>query len=137
MDFDECIRKGFIKIAPADKNEIEKEIASAKDDIAISDTSLEQGQYKWSIIQSYYSMFHAARALLYSRGYKERSHACIELFLEHIVKNNELDQNYLADFKAARYLREEANYQSTYSEERARAVNDSAEIFLNNIQSML
>lgn len=34
-----------------------------------------------SIVSSYTAMFHAARALLFMDGYKERSHVCMAAFL--------------------------------------------------------
>ncbi len=60
-------------------------------------------------------MFHAARAVLYHHGYREKSHACIELFLGKLVSDGKLDQRYRDYFQAARYLRERADYDSSYS----------------------
>jgi len=55
------------KIQPK-RDIIAKEMASAEYDLDKSRNSCEEGDYKWTIAQAYYSMFHAARALIYSKG---------------------------------------------------------------------
>ena len=60
------------------KDIVLREIKSAEYDIGKSKNSFEEEDYKWTIVQAYYSMFHAARALIYSKGYREKSHrACL------------------------------------------------------------
>jgi uncharacterized protein (UPF0332 family) len=44
---------------------VTKELEVAQDDLAEAEAGYERGSYKWSTIQSYYAMFHAARALLF------------------------------------------------------------------------
>ncbi len=51
---------------------IAKEIVSAEYDLGKSRNSLKEEDYKWAIVQAYYSMFHAARAAIY-RGCHESS----------------------------------------------------------------
>lgn len=51
-----------------------KEIEAAQNNLHDAQDSLERKKFKWSIIQGYYSIFHSARALLYHRGFRERSH---------------------------------------------------------------
>ncbi len=67
-ELNKCIERG--KIVKLEKAEtlVPKEFELATSDLAFSKESLVSDNYKWSIIQSYYSMFHTARALLYSEG---------------------------------------------------------------------
>jgi len=51
-----------------------KEIAAANSDMEDSKESIGRKKFKWATIQGYYSMFHSARALLFERGYREKSH---------------------------------------------------------------
>ena len=51
-----------------------KEVDGAESDLKAAETSLAREEYKWATIQGYYSVFHSARALLYSRGFREKSH---------------------------------------------------------------
>ncbi len=53
---------------------IRKEIEAAQSDLGDARTSFDQGKLKWATIQGYYSMFHSARSLLYSKDYREKSH---------------------------------------------------------------
>lgn len=46
---------------------VTKELKAAHGDLAEAQASYQREGYKWSTIQTYYAMFHAARALLYTR----------------------------------------------------------------------
>lgn len=62
-------------------------------------------------------MFHAARALLYSRGYREKSHYCLSVAMRHLfVADGALDQGMIDDLDDARTLREDADYRAEFSE---------------------
>ena len=43
--------------------------------------SCEKKNYKWAIIQAYYSIFHGTRALLFKAGYREESHFALKIAL--------------------------------------------------------
>ncbi|MFA5361634.1 MAG: HEPN domain-containing protein [Candidatus Omnitrophota bacterium] len=53
---------------------MKKEIQEAENDLAEAFNRFEGGKYKYATITGYYSMFHSARALIYSKGYREKSH---------------------------------------------------------------
>jgi len=58
--------------------------------------TLEQGDSKWATIQGYYSMFHSARALIFSKGYRERSHYCLRIAVKELfVFTNELGSEFI------------------------------------------
>ena len=94
-------------------------------------------KFKWSIIQSYYSMFHAARAILFSLGFKERSHFAIAVVLEDLVKKKKLESRFVNDFKAGVFTREEADYEAEYSQERAKSLFKIAEEFNKRMRDIL
>ena len=50
------------------------EMKAAKGDLKIAKASLKKKDYKWATIQGYYATYHAARALIYSRKIKEKTH---------------------------------------------------------------
>ena len=68
-EFEHCIDKRWLVRMPEARYLVTKELEVAGDDLAEAEAGYERGSYKWSTIQSYYAMFHAARALLYSHGY--------------------------------------------------------------------
>jgi uncharacterized protein (UPF0332 family) len=123
------------KIQP--KNDIiNKEIASAEYDLRKSKNSRENEDYKWTIVQAYYSMFHAARALIYSKGYREKSHRACSVALKEFFLDS-LGEERIKDFEEAMDLRESADYGSAYTDEDAKNLVRKAEGFLENAERIL
>ncbi len=125
--FEQCLEKGKIvkiEIAP---DIISKEINEAKNDLDSCERSIQERNFKWVIIQAYYSMFHSFRALIFSKGYREKSHTCIKYAIESLfVDAGALDNRLLQDFSYAMKIREGADYGSVYSEDSAMELRDSA-----------
>jgi uncharacterized protein (UPF0332 family) len=83
-------------------------------------------------------MFHSARALLYSRGYREKGHYCLYLALkEFFVKEKKLDLKIAEDFNNSMILREDADYRRKFSREGSQAVIESAKRFLKTTKEVL
>ena len=110
-EFKECLAKGKIKkFSPAIKL-VPKELKSAQDDLKAAESSHKDQDYKWATVQSYYSMFHSARALIYSKGYRERSHYCLIVALRtFFVIKGLLDVSFIEAIQMAKVLRENSNY---------------------------
>lgn len=119
-----------------DRRLVLKEIEGAKSDLAEAKDSFGEGKFKWAIIQAYYAMFHAARALVYSKGFREKSHHALLVALRHLFAR-ELEVEFFESFEDAMDLREEADYRLTFSEEGATSVISGAEKFLNRARSIL
>lgn len=98
----------------------------------------EDQRYKWSTIQAYYTMFHAARALIYSRGYREKSHYCLAVALRAlVVEEGQMEAHFVRDFLNAMSLREAADYEAKFSMDGAKAVIASAERFIEKASTVL
>ena len=95
-----------------------KEISAAETDMKEAEDSLSRGKYKWATIQGYYSIFHSGRALLYSRGFREKSHYALFLALQELFRN-ELESSLIQNYEEAMNLRQEADYDLKFSEEGA------------------
>ncbi|HEY4822712.1 MAG TPA: HEPN domain-containing protein, partial [Candidatus Bathyarchaeia archaeon] len=65
------------KITPArlSRDFVLKELRGAEADLHEARESVEAGKFKWATVQGYYSAFHSARALLYNKGFREKSHS--------------------------------------------------------------
>ncbi len=63
MTFKECLKKGRIKEFSQGKDLVQKELKTAEKDLLDGKEGFERKKYKWTTIQSYYAMFHSARAL--------------------------------------------------------------------------
>jgi uncharacterized protein (UPF0332 family) len=129
--FRECLKNRKIIPFPRAKGFMQKELAAAEEDLAEARDRLKNEKYKYAIINSYYSIFHAARALLYSKGFRERSHHCLSVALYTLyVAEGKLDKRFVRLFNNCMYLRERADYAGSFSV-------DGAEIAISNAQEFL
>jgi uncharacterized protein (UPF0332 family) len=123
------------KIKP-DRKLLLKEMKGAKSDLETARKSLQDGNFKWATIQGYYSIFHAARALLYSKGFREKSHYALFVAIRELFRD-ELDLSLIQGFEDAMNLRQTADYGLTFSEEGAIDVIETAEKFLLTTKEVL
>ncbi|MGI0024032.1 MAG: HEPN domain-containing protein [Nitrososphaera sp.] len=113
-----------------------KEMEAAKSDLAEARDSLAGKKLKWATIQSYYSMFHSARALLYSKGYREKSHYALSIAIEELF-SNEIGLSMVNAFRDAMDLRQEADYGLKFSEAGATETIEAAEKLLARVKEIL
>ena len=138
QDFKQCLENRKIIVFPRGKELVGKELSIAQSDLSDAKAGFEGQRYKWSTIQAYYAMFHAARALIYSRGYREKSHYCLAVALRALfVDENLLEAQIVRDFLNAMNLREAADYEAKFSESGAKAVTASAERFIHEAAHVL
>ncbi len=137
-EFEKCRKKRkLVKISYAE-DLIDQEIQEAQKDLAISRESFQNNYYKWSIIQGYYAMFHAGKALLLSKGYREKSHYCLCVGLRHLfVETNLLPVTIVEALSLAKALREAADYRGEYSKETAEEVVENAGILVQKATEIL
>ena len=114
MTFQDCLNKGKLVVRKLDPSAIDAELAAAEYDIQKAEKDFEEGDFKWATVKAYYSAFHSARALLFWKGYSEKSHRCLLAFLEAFFP--QLSH----EFSTLLMLRETADYDSNYSEATAR-----------------
>ena len=138
ITFKDCIVSKKIFRFPPAKHLIDLEIKDSEDDLQSAEEEFSKAGYKWATIKGYYSMFHAARALLYSRGYRERGHYCLYLAIkEFFVKEEKLNPQLAEDFNNSMILREEADYKRKFSQKGASGIIESAKKFLKAAKELL
>jgi uncharacterized protein (UPF0332 family) len=128
-------QRKLIKIG-VDRELVIKEVEAAVSDLEEAKDSLSRERLKWATIQGYYSMFHTARALVYSKGFREKSHYALLVALRELFKY-ELELELIQSFEDAMSLREEADYGLVFSEEGATSVVNGAEKLLNKVREIL
>jgi uncharacterized protein (UPF0332 family) len=129
--FEECLKAGRIRSLFGSSDLCEKELNVAEEDLNVASHGLDEQRWKWSTIQAYYSMFHSARALLYSEGYREKSHYCLGIAIEALfVETEKIDAKYVDALQMARAMRENADYNDEFSESGARKLVKIAKGFL-------
>ena len=137
MDLKECLEKRFLtKIKPA-KDLIEKEFFEAEYDLEKAEKAFKDGDHKWTIVKSYYCIFHAARAVLFKIGLREKKHFAVGVVLESLNKNGKLESKYVNEFNAAISSREDADYHYAYSKEIAEYDLKIAHDFLERMKVLI
>jgi uncharacterized protein (UPF0332 family) len=138
QEFKQCIEnKKIIPFATGIKL-VNKEISVAQSDLSAAKAGYENERYKWSTVQAYYAMFHAARALVYSKDYREKSHYCLAVALRALfVDEGKMDTQSVRDLLNAMNLRESADYDAEFSQSGAKAVIEAADTFLQKAVDIL
>lgn len=131
MTYKQCFERGLLRKATIENEEILHQLEIAENYIKKAESICRNETFDMSFLASYISIFHSARALLYTKGYKERSHFCLFEFIRNEFKNNkeiarfaEIGQNY-------RETRHKIQYDgSLCSEDSAKEAIDDAKEFL-------
>ena len=138
QEFKQCLDNKKIVPFAGGKSLVKKKLSIASSDLSDARAGYENERYKWSTIQAYYAMFHAARALIYSRGYREKSHYCLAIALRALfVDEGAMDTKLARDLLNAMNLREAADYEAKFSQSGAKAIIASAEKFIEKATDIL
>lgn len=100
----------------------------------------ENGELEDAVSRAYYAMFHAARAILFSKGVKAKTHrGIISLFGEKIVKVGVLGEEFADMLRKAFDLRQKSDYElyAELSEELVEEVIRNAGKFVEKIRELL
>ena len=117
MNIDDCLEKGYLKTIEVDVRLVQKELNEANYDFDSANKAYNSGDTKWCIIKCYYSMFHAAKAVLFRLGYQEKKHIAILAVLEELNKKGKIKSKLITNFRASMSAREDADYNYIYSNE--------------------
>jgi len=101
--------------------------------------ALAAGAYRSALISCYNAFFHAARAILYRDGVREKSHLCVELYLGGYAIKGDLEASWIAQFSRMRSARHMDLYSFSAApsrEEVESAVRD-AHAFLARMEKLL
>lgn len=136
LNVEDCIAAGHLQRIPANEGYAAKEWRECGNDFREAKDRLKAKRFKWSTISAYYAMFHAAKALLFKLGFREKAHYAIGVVLEDLVKKGKLESKYANDFRAAMSVRESADYRYVYSEETANNLVEIAGDFIAEIKRL-
>ena len=136
--FEECLKRNKIKEFSQGKVLAPKEIKLAEEDLKIAQRSFNEENYRWCIVQTYYSMFHSARALLYCKNYREHSHFCLREAIKILyVEKGKLNIFLIEALAEAKNLREAADYYGDYSKTNAEKLLARAKQFIEESKKII
>lgn len=88
--FEECFEQGLLKKIKPNLKYSEQSIKQAEHFLEEADILIENRINDMAFIALYNASFHAARALLFRDGIKERSHYCVSKYIEEKYKGKEM-----------------------------------------------
>lgn len=134
FNYDDCIHKGLLRKIPPSKDKATQSLKKAEKWLKEAQKTEKSEAFNSSVLASYMTMFHAARAILFLEGFRERSHACIARYLEEKhVKKGLLEKEWVHLLDHHREIRHNDQYDLSFfstGEEADQAVK-SAGRFLN------
>ena len=119
---------------------MEKELELAREFLRDAKYLLDKGALRSASSRAYYSMFHAARAILESLGESPKTHkGTISLFGEKVIQTNLMDTVFGSYLTRGFRERQNADYDGMIlpdSDEVAKIIGN-AEKFLNDIERLI
>jgi len=136
--FERCLKEGKLVKEKHQPDLVEKELKAAESDLETAEKSVSEANFKWATVQAYYTMFHTAKALVMSKGYREKSHACLSIALKALfVDSGVIEAKHHNRFRDCMNLREDADYGMVYSESSAKAAVEWAKEFLEDAKEKI
>jgi len=83
MKLKECFKRGLLRKEQFPEEIGKQEVSNAIRHLKNAEKCLQEGMYDLSVVSIYTSMFHAARAILFRDGIKERSHICVISYIKN------------------------------------------------------
>jgi len=119
-----------------DRDEIRDHITLAEECLEEAKNLLSNGFYRGAVSRAYYSMYHAAKALLLTKNVTPKKHTGVLRMLGlEFVNKGYLEEIYAEAYKYAFDIRQKADYGVEFKIEKevAEEVVKNAEIFLQRI----
>ncbi len=104
MNIDDCLAQGLLKKIKPDREKALRSLEVAESKAKKAYTLLRLDIFDMSLVNSYSSMFHSARALLFNDGFKERSHFALYVYIKEKYKTK-IEPRFLNELNVLRLER--------------------------------
>ena len=139
FNYNDCMKEGLLRKIPPSKDKAAQSLKKAQEWLKEAENSLKGNAYSSSILASYMVMFHAARAILFFDGFREKSHACVARYLEEkYAKTGKLDKKWIELLDHSREVRHNDQYDLSFfsTKEEAEIALQSARDFLASMECL-
>ncbi|WP_456453625.1 HEPN domain-containing protein [Thermococcus sp.] len=111
MRFEACIERGYFERIEPSEELARLSINRAKETLISAGKNFEINVYEGALMLAYLAMFHAARAVLYRDGWREKSHARVSAYLrEFYVGRGKMGLKWIRYLDYVRNLRHQSQY---------------------------
>lgn len=114
-DWKECFERGLLRTVKPSAEKGRMSIRRAGLVLNEAEINLKSKAYDSCVHSSYLAMFHAARAILFRDGVREKSHYCVARYLERYVETGDLEVKWVNLLDRIRDIRHSGQYDLDYS----------------------
>lgn len=133
---EDLVKKNSLKKGNYSAEMYQKEFRVGEKDLETAQKSYKDCNFKWAVIQAYYAIFHAARALLFKSGFREESHSALKIAFKALyIETGVLSIDTYNALERGMSLREMADYKETYSQSGAENLIQSVVSALKEIEN--
>ena len=139
MNLDDCFEKNLLRKTEPSRPKADRSLEQARVWVDEARQTLDAGALRSGLMAVYMGYFHAARAVLFRDGLREKSHICIELYLEEYVQRGRLEEEWILLFhriRSARHL-DQYSFCAAPTEDEVEFAIGHAEAFIDRIERLL
>jgi len=138
MNWRSCTEEGYIRKDVHAPERIPVSLTAAARFGQAAHKTMAIDEYEMATLAAYNSVFHSARALLFSQGYIEHSHACVVIALRHLFREDAQVLSLLSTLDKMRVSRHNVQYGGTrVTREEAEFACRFATEFLENVKQRI
>lgn len=113
--YEDCLSKGLLRRIAPSKTHALRSLKKGEQWLKEARMTLKGKAYNATVLASYLAMFHSARAILFSDGFREKSHACVARYLEaQYVRKGKLESRWIELLDHSRERRHDDQYDLTF-----------------------
>lgn len=140
FSYNDCVSEGLLRKIPPSREQAFRSIERSEKWLKEAEKTFESEAFDSSVLASYMVMFHAARAILFLDGFREKSHVCVARYLEErYVKTKKLKKKWVDLLDHHREIRHNDQYDLSFfsTDEDAQQALQSASEFLGKMKELL
>jgi uncharacterized protein (UPF0332 family) len=139
LNLEDCFKKNLLRKTDPSAAKAKRSLEQARVWVDEAKQTLEAVAYRSGLMAVYMGYFHAARAVLFRDALREKSHVCIELYLEDYVRRGRLEEEWTILYhrlRRARHL-DQYSFGAAPNEDEVEYAIDHAEAFIDRIERLL
>jgi uncharacterized protein (UPF0332 family) len=139
LNYEDCFKQGLLRYVEPSKKKSEESIKQAEEWFNEAMINFKAGANRSALSSVYLSIFHAARAILFIDGVREKSHYCVGMYLEKYVEQGLLEKNWVMIFDRMRSIRhaDQYSFYTTHTTEEIQSYINTAKEFVERMKKLL